>query len=67
MNFIDEKMAESIRDKPYRIYGVDGHPIGHDEFKTFEEALEYGKTVLDLFTIKNMETDELEYSNFLDY
>jgi hypothetical protein len=53
--------------KIYRICNTIGYPIGHDDFETFEEALEYGKKNLDLFTIKNMETDEIEYSNFLDY
>ena len=48
------------------IYGVDGYPTAH-EFPTAEEAIQYGKNELDLFTIKNMETGEIEYSNFLDY
>jgi hypothetical protein len=53
--------------KIHRIFDVAGNPAGVEAFENFEDALSYGKEKLDLFSIKNMETDELEYSNFLDY
>jgi hypothetical protein len=49
----------------YRIYGVDGDPKPCDDFTTLEEAVSFGKKYYDLFSVKNMETKNLEYSNFI--
>jgi hypothetical protein len=49
----------------YRIYGEDGYPKPVDDFLELENAIIFGKMVYDLFSVKNMKTGNLEYSNFI--
>jgi hypothetical protein len=52
-------------DYMYRIYGEDGYPKPVDDFLELENAIIFGKMVYDLFSVKNMKTGNLEYSNFI--
>lgn len=50
--------------KNYWIYRADGFPSPY-EFYTLDEAIQFGKNNLDLFSVKNMITGDIDYSNFL--
>lgn len=50
----------------YWIYGVDGYPTPY-EFQTLDDAIQFGQNELDLFSVKDMTTGYIEYSNFLAY
>jgi hypothetical protein len=49
----------------YRIYGIDGFPNPCQDFITLELAISYGMITYDLFSIKNLITGNIEWSNFL--
>ena len=50
----------------YRIYGVSGYPLGFDDFASLEAAIKAGMEIHgDLFSVKNMNTGEIEWSNFI--
>ena len=50
----------------YRIYGVDGYPLGIDDFESLDAAVKAGMEIHgDLFSVKNMDTGDIEWSNFL--
>ena len=53
-------------EKVYRIYGVDGYPLGFDDFSSLGAAIKAGMEIHgDLFSVKNMVTGKIEWSNFL--